>query len=135
MHAPAVISGHPEVRGNDNAALMSCIEACFECAQTCIVCAEACAAEQAVTPLRHCIRLSLHCADVCSATGAIAAWPTGGDEWVLRTMLQACAEACRLRPEECSAHAHEHCRICAEACERCERVCAGAAGALVPAGQ
>jgi len=137
MHVQDMIATHPEVRGNTNDLLISCIEACFECAQTCISCADGCLAEQAVTQLRQCIRLNLDCADVCSATGAIASRRTGSNEWVLKTMLQACAEACRLCGEECSRHAqmHEHCRICAEACQRCERACVDAAGTITPVRQ
>jgi hypothetical protein len=37
----------------------------------------------------------------------------------------ACALACRLCAEECEMHAsnHEHCRIWAEHCHRCEQTC------------
>ncbi|WP_139829775.1 four-helix bundle copper-binding protein [Mycobacterium gastri] len=41
-----------------------------------------------------------------------------------RAVLQACAVACKSCAEECAGHeSHEHCRICAEVCSRCERTC------------
>jgi hypothetical protein len=40
-------------------------------------------------------------------------------------MLEACIQACRSSGDECDRHAQafEQCRICAEACRRCERAC------------
>jgi hypothetical protein len=40
-------------------------------------------------------------------------------------MIEACAAACRASGEECERHAHhhEHCRICAATCRRCEQSC------------
>ncbi len=43
-----------------------------------------------------------------------------------RSMVQACAQGCRLCGEECEQHGQhgmEHCRVCAEACRRCEESC------------
>jgi hypothetical protein len=50
---------------------------------------------------------------------------TGYDANISRTLLEACAQACRSCGDECVRHAeaHEHCRICAEACRECERAC------------
>lgn len=44
---------------------------------------------------------------------------------LIRSVLQACAEACRVCGDECERHAsmHEHCRVCAEACRSCEDAC------------
>ena len=134
MHAMEMISTHPDVRGNTNDVLIECIEECYDCAQACISCADACLAEDMVDMLRQCIRLNLDCADVCAATGRLASRRTGSNELLLRTMLEACSEACRLCGDECDRHAeeHEHCRICAEACERCERACIEAARTIRP---
>lgn len=125
MQAHAMISTHPNVRGNTNEALIRCIEECYACAQVCTSCADACLAELMVEQLRQCIRLNLDCADVCAATGAVASRRTGSNEEVIRRMLEACATACRLCGQECERHAghHEHCRICAESCRRCEQAC------------
>ena len=74
------------------------------------------------------------------STGGSRLWTlasrrTGSNEHLLRAMLEACAEACRLCGSECAAHAaqHEHCAICAEACRRCEQACVAAAGTITPA--
>jgi hypothetical protein len=134
MHAMQMISTHPEVRGNTNDTLIRCIEECYDCAQICVSCADACLAEPMVVELRQCIRLDLDCADVCAATGRLASRRTGSNEHLLRAMLEACAEACRLCGKECQAHAsrHEHCAICAESCRRCEQACSAAAETITP---
>jgi hypothetical protein len=125
MHAHEMISTHPHVKGNTNDALIRCIEECYDCAQICTSCADACLGESMVSQLTQCIRLNMDCADVCMATGSVATRRTGSNEEVIRHMLNACMEACRLCGEECERHAgmHEHCRVCAEACRRCEQAC------------
>ncbi|WP_291618042.1 four-helix bundle copper-binding protein [Bradyrhizobium sp.] len=125
MQAQAMISTHPQVRGNTNDALIRCIEECYSCAQTCTSCADACLGEDKVQSLTQCIRLNMDCADICNITGRIATRRTGSDEEMIRRMLDACAAACRLCAEECEKHAemHEHCRICADACRRCMSAC------------
>jgi hypothetical protein len=137
MHVQAMISTHPHVRGNTNAALVRCVEECLDCAAVCASCADACLGEDMVADLRQCIRLDLDCADVCFATGSVAARRTGSDEAVIRMMLEVCAETCRICATECEKHAgmHEHCRICAESCRRCESACREAARTITPSMQ
>ena len=122
-HMREMISAHPEVQGNTNDALISCIEECYACAQSCTSCADACLAEDMVADLRQCIRLNLDCAEICLASGNISTRRTGSNERVIVAAIEACAEACRACGEECERHAsmHEHCRICAESCRRCEQ--------------
>lgn len=134
MHVQSMISTHPHVQGNTNEALIRCIEECFDCAAVCTSCADACLGETMVAELTQCIRLDLDCADVCSATGMVASRRTGSNEIVIKMMLEACAEACRLCGAECETHAgmHEHCRICAESCRRCEQACREAARTVTP---
>jgi hypothetical protein len=127
MHAREMISAHPDVKGSISETLIACIEACYACAQTCTSCADACIAEPDVMSLRQCIRLDLDCADICGATGSLASRRAGSNQEVLRTMIEACALACRICAEECEKHAHhEHCRVCAEECRNCESVCVAA---------
>jgi hypothetical protein len=134
MHVQEMISAHPHVRGNVNDALIRCIEACYDCAQACTVCADACLGEKMVARLTQCIRLNLDCADLCAAAGSMASRRTGTNELVIKRVIEACADACRLCGDECSKHAdaHEHCRICAEACRRCQNACLEAAGTITP---
>lgn len=134
MHTQAMISTHPQVRGNVNEALVRAIEAAFDCAQACTACADACLGESSVADLTQCIRFNLDCADVCAAVGAVGSRRTGSNELIIKRMLDVCAEACRLCGEECERHASrmQHCRICADACEACERACAAAADTITP---
>jgi hypothetical protein len=125
MQAQEIIRTHPHVKGKVNDALVRCIDECYQCAQTCIACADACLGEKTVAKLLQCIRLNQDCAGVCEATGAVATRRTGSNQELIRSMLDACALACRVCGEECERHAseHEHCRICAESCRRCEEAC------------
>jgi len=125
MQTEQMIATHPDVRGRVNHDLITAIDEMYACAQACTSCADACLAEAMVAELRQCIRLNLDCADVCAATATIANRRTGSNEDVIRTMLDACIQACALCGAECRRHAsmHEHCRICAEACQRCEGAC------------
>jgi len=136
MHAQAMISTHPDVRGSGstNDVLVRAIEACFDCAQACASCADACLAEPMVEQLRQCIRLDLDCADICIATGMAGSRRTGSNEAVLKALIETCAEACWVCGEECARHAqmHEHCAICAEACRDCETLCREAAASITP---
>lgn len=137
MQAEEIIRSHPQVRGNVNDALLECIEACYDCAQACTACADACLGEDAVRELTQCIRLNLDCAEICASTGTLALRRTGSNETVLRSMLQACAEACDICATECERHAshHEHCRLCAEECTNCETACREATESIAPTRQ
>ncbi|GGM09724.1 hypothetical protein GCM10011594_32010 [Nakamurella endophytica] len=84
-------------------------------------CAEACLSEDTVVELVKCIRTVLDCADVCEATGRVLTQLAGSDASLIRAVLATC-KACA---DKCESHAglHGHCRVCAEACRRCERAC------------
>ncbi|ABM10695.1 hypothetical protein FHR86_003690 [Paenarthrobacter ilicis] len=130
-HISAMINSHPRTANGtggrlDKEKLADCIAACFECAQTSGACADACLGEDMVSELTTCIRTDLDCADVCAATGAVLSRQTGTNAEIVRATLEACRTACAVCAEECEQHAgmHEHCRICAEACHRCETACA-----------
>ena len=115
-----------DLGGIDRDALATCIDACFECAQVCTACADACLSEEMVAELTKCIRIDLDCADICATTGAVLSRHTGYDANLTKGVLQACRTACAGCAIECEDHAsmHEHCRICAETCRRCEQACA-----------
>jgi hypothetical protein len=134
MHAQEMLATHPQVRGETNESLIACIEACLDCAQVCASCADACLAEPMVAELTQCIRLNLDCSDVCDVTSIVASRRTGTNELVIKRLIEACVEACRLCGDECAAHAGRmaHCRICAEACRHCEAACRTAAETITP---
>jgi hypothetical protein len=109
----------------DRAALAECIEACIECAATATACAEACLSEPDLPELTECIRASLDCADVAATTARVLARHPAYDANLRRALLAACRVAAALSAEECERHAerHNHCRVCADACRRCEAAC------------
>jgi hypothetical protein len=117
------------------ATLAACIDECAACAATCTICADACLAEPDIEALARCIRLCLDCADACVDAGRILSRQTDPDADTQRTALEACLTACRACAAECERHAHhhEHCRLSAEECRRCERACDDLLAALAGA--
>jgi hypothetical protein len=115
-----------DLGGVDRQKLAECIDACFECTQTCTACADACLSEQNVAELVKCIRTNLDCADICDTTGRVLSRHTAYDATMARTVLEACAAACKTCGDECAHHGEmgmDHCKVCAEACRRCETAC------------
>ena len=132
MHVQEMIATHPAVEASPDETLLRCIEDCFACAKACTSCADACLAEERVADLRQCIRLNLDCADLCATAGRMATRHTGGNRHLLVETLNACALACRFCADESERHAElmEHCRVCADACNRCEEACSAAIRAI-----
>lgn len=132
MHVMEMVGKHPGFKGEANAALIRCVEACYDCAQTCASCADASLAEDDVRMLARCIRLCLDCTDLCAATGAIATRHLVIENPLLREILGACALTCRRCEEECLKHAshHAHCRVCAEVCASCRKACEAAIASI-----
>ncbi len=120
-----MLQTHPWQGNVDQEVLSRCIDQCFTCSQTCTACADACLSEEGVHELRKCIRLDLDCADICLVTGRVLTRQTEYDAPTSKSILQACANACRSCADECDRHGemHEHCRICAEACRECAKAC------------
>lgn len=134
MHVGDMIGKHPDFKGEASAALIHCIEECYDCAQTCASCADACLAEDDVQMLARCVRLNLDCTDMCVATGTIATRHLVIESRLLREILATCALACRRCEEECLKHAkhHAHCRLCAEVCVSCRKACDTAIASIGP---
>src|SRR4051795_11547403 len=109
----------------DVATLAACIDECAACAATCTICADACLAEPDIAELARCIRLCLDCADACVDTGRILSRQTDPDAGTQLTALDPWLPAHRVCGAKCERHAHhhEHCRLSAEECRRCERAC------------
>jgi hypothetical protein len=125
MSVEEILKTHPRPPVAEFAVLVRCIDECGTCEADCTVCADACLAEDDVRDLVRCIRLCLDCADACDDTLRILSRQTDPDLTTQRTALEACLAACRACAEECERHAshHEHCRLSAEECRRCERAC------------
>jgi hypothetical protein len=125
MRSEDMIDTHPEPPVIDGAVLAAAIDACVECAQACAVCADACLGEAEVAKLATCIRLNLDCADLCQVTARVASRQQPSEVAVLARTLELCALVCDFCGDECERHAahHDHCRVCMEACRRCEAAC------------
>src|SRR5918994_5183207 len=125
MHVQQMIRTSPGEAVVNIEVLSECIEACFECAQTCSACSDACLGEDQVRDLSACISLNEVCADICATTGAALSRIVHASALPLRSLLEACTDACAKCAEECERHAGhmEQCRVCAEACRRCEDAC------------
>jgi hypothetical protein len=107
----------------DSNDLAEAIDAFTSCAAACTACADACIGEADVEHMRSCIRSSIACADLCEVTARFLARTGGYDIPVVRNLLEATAKACSTCGEICEGHAemHKHCRVCADACRRCEQ--------------
>ena len=120
-----MLEAHPQPSGGDRDVIVRCIEACIDSAAARTSCADADLGESDLPKLVRCIRLCLDCADICDATGRIVIRQTESEGSVVRATVEACVTICRACREECERHAehHEHCRICAQSCSRCEQAC------------
>ena len=125
-YADQMLEAYPRDFNVDKNVLARCIEACFDCGQACTACADDCLSEENVGHLVKCIRTNQDCADICISTGKVLSRQTEYDANMARTVLEACAQACKTCGDECAEHAEhgmEHCRVCAEACRSCEEAC------------
>jgi hypothetical protein len=132
-HAREMLASRPSpIPGVDVAPLADAAEAALDCAQTCTACANACLGEPNVQEMVRCIRLNLHCADLCDTTGRLISRQENPE--LARAILRACMLVCRLCaacvPRSASATGMAHCRICAAACRRCESACEQLTAAL-----
>jgi len=123
-YARQILDTYPRALDVDVGLLAGAIDAMTDCTQACIADTDADLGEQNVTEMVTCIRLCLDCADICTATVAILSRPAEHDLNATRLLVGACAAICQSCGDECERHAHMlHCRVCAEACRRCDRAC------------
>jgi hypothetical protein len=113
---------HPEI---DAGVLAAAIDALSDCVQACTADVDADLGESDLADMVKCIRLCLHCADICAATLGVFSRPAEWDASVTKPLLQACVAICKSCGDECERHArmHAHCRVCEESCRRCEKAC------------
>jgi hypothetical protein len=125
MGVEAILKTHPRPPIAEVGVLAACIDECATCTASCTVCADACLGEPDVQELVRCIRLCLDCADACVAAIRLLGRQTEPERESQLLVLETCLAACRACATECERHAHhhEHCRLSAEECRRCERAC------------
>jgi hypothetical protein len=120
-----IMALHPHPSDLDREAALRCIDECLDCAASCTSCADDSLSEDDSSEMTRVIRLALDCSEVCDATRRIVIRQTTPDFRVTRATLETCVTACVACSEECDLHAahHQHCRICAEVCRRCQQAC------------
>jgi hypothetical protein len=120
-----MLETYPDEINLDRSKLADATDALIACSEACTACADACLSEGMVAELTKCIRTDMDCADICATTARVLSRHTGYDANISRSLLEACAIACKACGDECQQHAeaHEHCRICADACRTCEAAC------------
>ena len=124
-YAKQLIDSSPATAAVDAGVLAATIDALNDCAEACTADADADLSEHELLDLVKCIRLCQDCADVCTATRNVLSRQTDYDSGVTSPLLDACVRICKSCGDECEQHAehHAHCRVCLEACRRCERAC------------
>ena len=105
--------------------LAEAIDAMSDCAQACNADNAADLSEPNLADMVRCIRLCLDCTDICATTAGVTSRLVEYDPGVVRPLLESCLAICRSCGDECERHAamHAHCRVCAQACRRCEQAC------------
>ena len=90
-----------------------------ECAAACESCAASCLGEEDTSLFARCIELTRDCAELCELGARLLL----RDSVTARSLMQVCAETCRLTAAECGRHYNAHCQICATHCLACEQAC------------
>lgn len=124
-YAMRLLDSYPRTFDLDADLLSSTIDALADCTQACTADADDDLSEPGVAEMIKCIRLCLDCADICRCTASVTSRQTDYDANITRPLLEACVAACKSCGDECERHAtmHAHCRVCTEACRRCEGAC------------
>ena len=122
MHILEIMKNHPGSATEASVPLVQCIEACFDCAQVTVACADACLTEANPAPLARCIRINGECSDIAAATGRLLSRRLPSNPQIWERQLEAVFVVSGMCAEECEKHAnvHEHCRVAAETCRKCE---------------
>jgi hypothetical protein len=124
-YARQLLDTYPGAVSADAGVLAAAIDALSDCTQACIADTDADLSEQNLAEMVKCIRLCLHCADICTATVGVVSRQAEYDANVTRPLLESCVAICKSCGDECERHAPHmaHCRVCADACRRCEQAC------------
>jgi hypothetical protein len=124
-YARQMLNTYPHRSRIDAGVLAAAIDALNDCVQACIADVDADLSESDLADMVKCIRLCLHCTDVCVATLGVVSRPAEYDASVTKPLVEACVAICKSCGDECERHApkHAHCRLCGEACRRCEKAC------------
>ena len=123
-YARQLLSTYPHHSRIDAEVLAAAIDALSDCVQACTADVDADLSESDLGDMAKCIRLCVHCTDVCAATLGVVSRPAEQDATVVKPLVEACVAICKSCADECERHADmAHCRVCGEACRRCEQAC------------
>jgi uncharacterized protein DUF326 len=124
-YARQILDTYAQGRSLDLRILGDTIDALNDCIQACVVDTDADLSEHDLADMVKCVRLCLHCTDICAATAAVLSRPAEYDANVVRPLVESCVAICKSCGDECERHAqmHDHCRVCGAACRQCEQAC------------
>jgi hypothetical protein len=138
-YAAQMLDSYPAEINLERKQLAETIDALVSCSQACTACADACLSEppDVLPHLTRCIRDNLDCADICDTTARVLSRHTGYDANLTLAQVQAATQAVKTCADSCGEHrdAHEHCRICEEACRYTQQALDRLAPALQPSGR
>jgi hypothetical protein len=106
-YARQLLDTYPASASADAGVLAVAIDALSDCAQACIADVDADLSEQNVAEMVTCIRLCLHCADICTAAVGVVSRPAAYDAAVTRPLLEACVAICKSCGDECERHSRQ----------------------------
>jgi len=124
-YARQMLSTYPHQSRIDAGVLAGAIDALSDCVHACTADVDADLGESDLADMVKCVRLCVHCTDVCAATLGVVSRPAEYDAYVTKPLVEACVAICKSCADECERHAemHAHCRLCGDACRRCEQAC------------
>ncbi len=99
--------------------MQSCIDACSRCTQACYECFKACLNEPNLNDRKNCVCLLVECFMMCEM--AVAAMSM--DSQFAKDHCRLCAQICDKCAQECAAFKDDHCQKCAAICRTCADEC------------
>ncbi|AYD39644.1 four-helix bundle copper-binding protein [Clostridium fermenticellae] len=96
-----------------------CIDECNKCAQKCYECFKACLNEPDVQNRKNCISVLIECAQMCQMSASLMSM----DSCSVKEHCRICANICDKCAQECGMFKEQHCQICMQECKKCADEC------------
>src|SRR6266480_6120117 len=100
-YARQMLSAYPHQSRIDAGVLAGAIDALSDCIQACIADVDADLGESDLADMVRCVRLCVHCTDVCAATLGVVSRPAEYDANVTKPLVEACVAICKSCADEC----------------------------------
>ncbi len=104
-YARQMLNTYPHHSRIDAGVLAAAIDALDDCVQACTADVDADLSESDLADMVKCIRLCVHCTDVCAATRGVVSRPAEYDANVTKPLVEACVAICKSCGDECERHA------------------------------